>query len=84
MNVMKLKLLTNCEREVKEDKLTTKKTTNTDQAIRIAKQTRSYKKHYLVTLNPFYLLDCYENLMGHASFMIRRNGMIPPQSYQTG
>ncbi len=49
----KLKLLTNCEREVKENKLTTKKTTKTDEAIRIAKQTRSYKKQYLVTLNPF-------------------------------
>ena len=30
-----------------------KKTTKTDEAIRIAKPTRSYKKHYLVTLNPF-------------------------------
>ena len=61
-----------------------KKTTKTDEAIRIAKPTRSYKKHYLVTLNPFYLLDCYGNLMKRESFMICQDEMIPQQSYQTG
>ena len=59
-----------------------KKTTKTDEAIRIAKPTRSYKKHYLVTLNPFYLLDCYGSLMERAKFMICPNGMISRQSYQ--
>ena len=60
------------------------KTTKTDEAIRIAKPARSYKKHYLVTLNPFYLLDCYGNLMERANCMICQNGMISQQSYQTG
>ena len=61
-----------------------KKTTKNDEAIRIAKLARSYKKHYLVTLNPFYLLDCYGNLMERAKFMICPNGMISQQSYQIG
>ena len=38
----------------------------------------------LVTLNPFYLLDCYGSLMKRASFMICQDEMIPQQSYQTG